>query len=158
MTATPSGETGPATRDRLPFLRRLLSPLAQRRTLATSLLFVLALVPPAVVREGDDETLPSAPHLTTRPEVTCLHQLLPLDATVAFFTEADGTARLESPSPLYYTQSQLTPRLLVIRPPERWPSGDIDWFVGTLSDPGSAQALANRYGLRVRGQCGPWTV
>ncbi len=158
MTATPPGETGPAARDRLLLLRRLLSPLAQRRTLAVSLLFALALAPPAIVRPGDDEALPSAPHPTARPELACLDRLLPLDATVAFFTEANGTARLESPMPLYYSQSQLAPRLLVIRPPETWRTGDVDWFVGTLSDPGSARALADRHGLRVTGQCGPWTV
>lgn len=158
MTATPPGEAGTAARDRLPTLRRLLSPLAERRTLATSLLFALALAPPAIVRPGDDEALPSAPRTTARPELACIDRLLPPDATVAFFTEPDGTARLEAPMPLYHSQSQLAPRLLVIRPPETWRSGDVDWFVGTLADPGSAKALADRHGLRVTGQCGPWTV
>lgn len=148
----------PAGRARLSSLRRFLTPLSDRRCLATSLLFALALAPPAVVRPGDDEAPPSAPRTTARPELACLDRLLPSDATVAFFTEADGTARLESPMPLYYSQSQLAPRLLVVRPPGTWRSGDIDWFVGTLSDPGSARALADRHGLRVTGQCGPWTV
>lgn len=158
MTAKPPETTGPTTPARLPFLRRLLSSLLHRPVLAAFVLFVVALAPPALVRPGEEDRALALPRPTTRPEFACLQELLPPDATVVFFTEADGTARLGAPWPLYFTQSELAPRLLVVRPPETWRRGDVHWFLGMLPGSAAARHLAERHELQVVGQCGPWTV
>ncbi|HPC82061.1 MAG TPA: hypothetical protein P5234_01965 [Thermoanaerobaculaceae bacterium] len=156
MSATPPGRIGPQGAS-LPSLRRLLEPLGHRRALATALLFMLTVVPKPVVPPGPGDSL-AAPRPSSAPHFACLERLVPVGATVAFFTEPDGTARLEAPMPLYFSQFQLAPRLLVVRPPETWRSGDVDWFLGTVPDPSQARALAAQHGLRVAGQCGPWTA
>lgn len=158
MTTNPPDQAARASRSGLSTLRRLARPLADRRGLTAALVLVLALAPYSVVRKGADEPTPDAPRVAVRPEFACLQRLLPPDATAVFFSRADGSVDLDSPLLLYLSQSQLAPRLLVLRRPETWREGDVDWFVGTVPRAEAARALAERHGLTVVGACGTWAV
>lgn len=158
MVETPPGERTPPAPARLPTLRDLVRPLGDRRVAAVALLFALALTPRAIVKPEEHDSQLAVPRPTPRPEFACLRRVLPADAVVAFFNEPDGTVRPESPWPLYTCQFELAPRLLVVRPPETWRTGDVRWFVGTLPGPEAARRLAARHELQVEGRCGPWAI
>lgn len=158
MGTEPQDATQTARQASLPTLRRLLQPLARRRSLAAALLFTLAMAPLGLHLPGSDEPLPSWPDNPEPPEYECLRHLIPPDANVVFFSEPDGSFDLDKPLPLFRAQSLLAPRLLLTRSSGFRATSDMEWFLGTVPSQAAAHALAAGHGLEVVDRCGGLTV